>query len=200
MQLYKSTILTHQWWFQNWSVFWLNVVSNLDEAISSLEAWLLIQTTQFLLKPLKMASWILGKKWFLTWYQSSKNWTGAWKDEYADPASSNHWWTRPCHMAHMDIHYGYSVNGVAALHTEILKNSELKPLRHLPRKIQQQNKRYHIPSLAHARQPKTISLLGWDYWRRLAPWSRWAWKTSWSYWRQSKCQRKIGKHQGSQQT
>ncbi len=31
------------------------------------------------------------------------------------------------HMAHMDIHYGYSVNGVAALHTDILKNSELKP-------------------------------------------------------------------------
>ena len=31
------------------------------------------------------------------------------------------------HMAHMDIHYGFSVNGVAALHTEILKNSELKP-------------------------------------------------------------------------
>ena len=30
------------------------------------------------------------------------------------------------HMAHMDIHYGFSVNGVAALHTEILKNSELK--------------------------------------------------------------------------
>ena len=29
------------------------------------------------------------------------------------------------HLAHMDIHYGYSVNGVAYLHTEILKNSEL---------------------------------------------------------------------------
>ena len=29
------------------------------------------------------------------------------------------------HMAHMDIHYGFSVNGVAYLHTEILKNSEL---------------------------------------------------------------------------
>ena len=29
------------------------------------------------------------------------------------------------HMAHMDIHYGSSVNGVAYLHTEILKNSEL---------------------------------------------------------------------------
>lgn len=31
------------------------------------------------------------------------------------------------HMAHLDIHYGFSVNGVAALHTEILKKSELKP-------------------------------------------------------------------------
>ena len=30
------------------------------------------------------------------------------------------------HMARMDIHYGFSVNGVAALHTEILKNAELK--------------------------------------------------------------------------
>ena len=29
------------------------------------------------------------------------------------------------HMAHMDIYYGFSINGVAALHTEILKNSEL---------------------------------------------------------------------------
>mgnify|MGYP005773468125 FL=1 len=30
------------------------------------------------------------------------------------------------HMAHIDIHYGFSVNGVAALHTEILKTTELK--------------------------------------------------------------------------
>ena len=29
------------------------------------------------------------------------------------------------HMANIDIHYGFSVNGVAAIHTEILKNSEL---------------------------------------------------------------------------
>lgn len=29
------------------------------------------------------------------------------------------------HMAHMDIHYGHSVNGVAYLHTEILKDTEL---------------------------------------------------------------------------
>ncbi len=31
------------------------------------------------------------------------------------------------HMAHMDIHYGFSVNGVAALHTEILEQEELRP-------------------------------------------------------------------------
>ncbi|NLW10444.1 MAG: glycogen/starch/alpha-glucan phosphorylase, partial [Clostridiaceae bacterium] len=30
------------------------------------------------------------------------------------------------HMAHMDIHFGFSVNGVAALHTDILKESELR--------------------------------------------------------------------------
>ena len=33
--------------------------------------------------------------------------------------------TNRVHMAHMDIHYGYCVYGVAYLHTEILKNSEL---------------------------------------------------------------------------
>ncbi|MCL2718695.1 MAG: glycogen/starch/alpha-glucan family phosphorylase [Lachnospiraceae bacterium] len=32
---------------------------------------------------------------------------------------------RVVHMAHIDIHYGFSVNGVAALHTEILKETEL---------------------------------------------------------------------------
>lgn len=31
------------------------------------------------------------------------------------------------HMAHIDIHFGFSINGVAKLHTDILKNSELKP-------------------------------------------------------------------------
>ncbi len=31
------------------------------------------------------------------------------------------------HMAKIDMHYGHSINGVAALHTEILKNQELRP-------------------------------------------------------------------------
>ena len=49
------------------------------------------------------------------------------------------------HMAHMDIHYGFSVNGVAALHTEILKNSGAETvLRYLSGEIQQQDKRNHL--------------------------------------------------------
>ena len=49
------------------------------------------------------------------------------KEKYSDPRvaiiDENH----TVHMAHIDIHYSTSVNGVAYLHTEILKNSELKP-------------------------------------------------------------------------
>ncbi|MEW4354758.1 glycogen/starch/alpha-glucan phosphorylase [Streptococcus pneumoniae] len=48
------------------------------------------------------------------------------KETYSDPAVQIVDEHNRVHMAHMDIHYGYSVNGVAALHTEILKNSELK--------------------------------------------------------------------------
>ena len=46
--------------------------------------------------------------------------------EYKDPAVQIIDENDRVHMAHMDINYGFSVNGVAALHTEILKNSELK--------------------------------------------------------------------------
>lgn len=45
---------------------------------------------------------------------------------YQDPAVQIIDETGRVHMAHMDIHFSNSVNGVAALHTEILKNSELK--------------------------------------------------------------------------
>ena len=50
------------------------------------------------------------------------------------------------HMAHIDIHYGYAVNGVAALHTEILKESELKPFYDIyPEKFNNKNKWNHFP-------------------------------------------------------
>lgn len=46
--------------------------------------------------------------------------------EYQDPSVQIIDKQKRVHMAHMDIHFSNSVNGVAALHTEILKNSELK--------------------------------------------------------------------------
>jgi starch phosphorylase len=49
------------------------------------------------------------------------------KKKYADPKVAIIDKDNRVHMAHMDIHYGFSVNGVAALHTEILKDEELKP-------------------------------------------------------------------------
>lgn len=45
--------------------------------------------------------------------------------KYDDPSVAIIDENKLVHMANMDIHYGYSVNGVAYLHTEILKNTEL---------------------------------------------------------------------------
>lgn len=72
------------------------------------------------------------------------------------------------HMAHMDIHYGFSINGVAALHTEILKSSELKAFYDLyPEKFNNKTngitfRRWLMhanPSLAHYIE----ELIGQDY-------------------------------------
>lgn len=48
------------------------------------------------------------------------------KERFTDPKVAIIDENNLVHMAHIDIHYGYSVNGVAAIHTEILKNTELK--------------------------------------------------------------------------
>ncbi len=47
-------------------------------------------------------------------------------EKYSDPKVQIIDADNRVHMAHIDIHYGFSINGVAALHTEILKESELK--------------------------------------------------------------------------
>ncbi|MEE5990427.1 MAG: glycogen/starch/alpha-glucan phosphorylase [Lachnospiraceae bacterium] len=47
------------------------------------------------------------------------------KKKYPDPKTAIIDEDDIVHMAHIDIHYGFSVNGVAAIHTDILKNTEL---------------------------------------------------------------------------
>ena len=47
------------------------------------------------------------------------------KEKYADESVAIIDKADCVHMAHIDIHYGFSVNGVAALHTDILKENEL---------------------------------------------------------------------------
>lgn len=47
------------------------------------------------------------------------------KEKYDDPKVAIIDKENRAHMAHMDIHYGFSVNGVAALHTKILVEEEL---------------------------------------------------------------------------
>ena len=51
------------------------------------------------------------------------------KEKYKDESMAIIDKDQRVHMAHIDIHYGFSVNGVAALHTEILEKSELKAFR-----------------------------------------------------------------------
>ncbi len=48
------------------------------------------------------------------------------KEKYQDESMAIIDKDQRVHMAHIDIHYGFSVNGVAALHTEILEKSTLK--------------------------------------------------------------------------
>lgn len=47
------------------------------------------------------------------------------RKQYKDPSIQIIDKDKRVHMAHIDIHYGFSVNGVAAIHTDILKETEL---------------------------------------------------------------------------
>lgn len=50
------------------------------------------------------------------------------------------------HMAHMDIHFGFSINGVAALHTKILEDTELHPFYEIyPEKFSNKTNGHHLP-------------------------------------------------------
>ena len=72
------------------------------------------------------------------------------------------------HMAHIDIHYGFAVNGVAALHTEILKNNELHNFYELyPEKFSNKTNGITFRRWLHHCNPRLSqmisSLIGEDY-------------------------------------
>ncbi len=72
------------------------------------------------------------------------------------------------HMAHIDIHYGFSVNGVAAIHTEILKNTELKHFYDIyPEKFNNKTNgitfRRWLLACNHPLSDKITELIGDDY-------------------------------------
>ena len=103
------------------------------------------------------------------------------------------------HMAHMDIHYGYSVNGVAALHTEILKNSELKAFYDLYPE-NSTTKQTELPSVVGLCMPTQACLTTWM--RSLdvtGTMMLLSWKT-FSHTKIKLLSKKIGKHQSPQQT
>ena len=75
-------------------------------------------------------------------------------------------------MAHMDIHYGFSINGVAALHTEILKTSELKAFYDIyPEKFNNKTNGITFPPLVNALQSSADRLY-------YLPWSVMKFKTN----------------------
>ena len=64
------------------------------------------------------------------------------------------------HMAHMDIHFGFSINGVAALHTKILEDTELHPFYEIyPKKFSNKTNGITFRRWVHGANPALASLL-----------------------------------------
>lgn len=64
------------------------------------------------------------------------------------------------HMAHVDIHFGFSINGVAALHTKILEDTELHPFYEIyPKKFSNKTNGITFRRWIHGANPALASLL-----------------------------------------
>lgn len=129
----KRALPPHQWWFLNWfSPFNCMRYQSLTK-LTNCPVWLPTLTTNLLKRPKNGPEFC--KKWFLTWHQSSKNWT-VWRST-KDPAVQII--DESCSLAHMDG--STTDNSVNGQHS-ILKSwkfwvwkPSLRPF--LPGKVQQ---------------------------------------------------------------
>ena len=97
----------------------------------SLQTPVLTQTTQSLQKPWKNGRDIIWIPLFRSSCRSSRKLDALAKSRTEDGSLAIIDQNQVVHMAHMDIHFSHSTNGVATLHTQILKESELAGFYHL---------------------------------------------------------------------
>ena len=100
---------------------------NMDTAIDVVRKTCAYTNHTILAEALEKWRCVTWKRWFPTCFPSSGSWTHGVRRDYHDERVYIIDKQDRVHMAHIDIHFGYAVNGVAALHTQILKESELKP-------------------------------------------------------------------------
>ena len=82
------------------------------------------------------------------------------KAEHDDPRVAIIDEYKTVHMAHMDIHFGFSINGVAALHTKILEDTELHPFYEIyPEKFSNKTNGITFRRWIHGANPALASLL-----------------------------------------
>ena len=97
----------------------------MDEAIEVVSKTCAYTNHTILAEALENGRCPIWKRWFLSSFRSSRSCPPVLLQKYSDPKVQIIDDQNRVHMAHMDIHYGFSVNGVAAIHTEILKDTEL---------------------------------------------------------------------------
>ncbi len=133
----------------------------MDEAIATVSARPApTPTTPSWRRLWRSGPWTTWKRPCPSWCPSSRSWTAGSRRSTPTQGLAIMDENDLVHMAHMDIHYGFSVNGVASLHTEILENSELKAFaRPLPGEVQQQDQRHHLPPVADALQPRPAAFI-----------------------------------------
>ena len=126
-----------------------------DEAVTIVRPWSLTLTTRFLPRRSRSGPLTSLRKVSPAIADIIVKLDEIAKAEYDDPRVAIIDEHDTVHMAHMDIHFGFSINGVAALHTKDRRRtpSFIRSLRNLSREVLQQDQRHHLPPLDPWGQP-----------------------------------------------